>query len=193
MRKKIDNDVILSSALRIFARYGYRKTTLEDIAGELGMTAAGIYAYAESKRELYEQTVAFAMLRWQARVKAAVAQKKMATEKITVLCDSALHYLAEDREFSLLLKSDPSIFPMFPTVDPYEEINTASVEMIAEILSLGDRTGEFRKLDTKTVSEVIFSIYKGFVIHAYVQDEIEFIEKNLTQTLDLILRGIEKK
>lgn len=193
MRKKIDNDVILSAALRVFARYGYRKATLEDIAGELNMTAAGIYAYAESKRELYEQTVGFAMLRWQSKVKAAVAEKDTATEKISVLCDSALHYLAEDREFSLLLKSDPSIFPMFPAVDPYEEINTASVEMIAEILSFGTKAGEFRKLDARTVSEVIFSIYKGFVIHAYVQDEVEFIEKNLPQTLDLILRGIEKK
>ena len=193
MRKKIENDVILSAALRVFARYGYRKATLEDIAGELNMTAAGIYAYAESKRELYEQTVCYAMLRWQSRVKASVAEKDTAIEKMTVLCDSALHYLAEDTEFSLLLKNDPSIFPMFPAVDPYEEINAASVDMIADILTLGAKTVEFRELDAKTVSEVIFSIYKGFVIHAYVQDEVEFIEKNLPQTLDLILRGIEKK
>lgn len=193
MRKKIDNEVILAASLRVFSRYGYRKATLEDIAGELNMTAAGIYAYAESKRELYEQTVTFALLRWQNKVKAAVALQKSATEKISVLCDSALHYLAQDKEFSQLLKSDPSIFPMFPAVDPYEEINTASVDMVAEILALGAKTGEFRELDVRAVSEVIFSIYKGFVIHAYVQDEVEFLEKNLPQTLDLILRGIESK
>ena len=193
MRKKIDNEVIVSAALRVFSRYGYRKATLEDIAGELNMTAAGIYAYAESKRELYEQTVCFALLRWQNRVKAAVKQKDTATAKITVLCDSALHYLAEDKEFCMLLNSDPSIFPMFPAVDPYEEINTASVDMVAEILTLGAKTREFRELDVKTVSEVIFSIYKGFVIHAYVQGESEFIEKNLPQTLDLILHGIQRK
>lgn len=193
MRKKIDNEVILTASLRVFSRYGYRKSTLEDIASELNMTAAGIYAYAESKRELYEQTVTFALLRWQNKVKAAVALQKSAIEKISVLCDSALHYLAQDKEFSQLLKSDPSIFPMFPAVDPYEEINTASVDMVAEILALGAKTGEFRELDVRAVSEVIFSIYKGFVIHAYVQDEVEFLEKNLPQTLDLILRGIESK
>ena len=193
MRKKIENDVILSAALRVFSRFGYRKTTLEDIAGELGMTAAGIYAYAESKRELYEQTVAFAMLRWQNRVRTAVDAETSAVAKLSVLCNSALNYLAEDSEFGSLLKNDPSIFPMFPTVDPYEEINAASVGIIAEILSLGSKTGEFRELDAKTVSELIFALYKSFIIHAYVQDEVEFIEKNLPQTLDLILRGVEKK
>ena len=193
MRKKIENEVILSSALRVFSRYGYRKATLEDIASELGMTAAGIYAYAENKRELYEQTVSFAMLRWQNRVRTAVGEEKTATAKLTVLCNSALYYLAEDREFGSLLKSDPSIFPMFPTVDPYEEINAASVGIIAEVLSLGSKTGEFRELDANTVSELIFAMYKSFIIHAYVQDEVEFVEKNLPQTLDLILRGVERK
>ncbi|MEA4895966.1 MAG: TetR/AcrR family transcriptional regulator [Oscillospiraceae bacterium] len=193
MRKKIDNEIILSAALRVFSRYGYRKATLEDITGELSMTAAGIYAYAESKRELYEQTVSFAMQRWQDRVKCAVAGEKTAVAKFTVLCSSALYYLAEDGDFSSLLKSDPSIFPMFPTVDPYEEINSASVGIIEDILLHGIRSGEFRELDAKTVSEVLFSMYKGFIIHAYVQGESEFIEKNLPQTLDLILRGIEKK
>lgn len=193
MRKKIESEIILAAALRVFSRYGYRKATLEDIATELNMTAAGIYAYAESKRELYEQTVTFALLRWQNKVRAAVAEQKSATEKLSVLCDCALHYLAQDKEFSQLLKSDPSIFPMFPAVDPYEEINAASVTMVADILTLGEKTGEFRALDAATVSEVIFSIYKGFVIHAYVQDEVEFLEKNLPQTLDLILRGIERK
>ena len=193
MRKKIENEIILGAALRVFARYGYRKATLEDITSELNMTAAGIYAYAESKRELYEQTVSFAMLRWQDRVKSAVSKEEAAGEKFAVLCSSALLYLAEDMDFSALLENDPSIFPMFPTVDPYEDINAASVGIIEEILSLGMRTGEFRELDVKTVSEVLFSMYKGFIIHAYVQGEAEFIEKNMPQTLDLILRGIEKK
>jgi len=133
------------------------------------------------------------MLRWQNRVRKAVDEEKTAVSKLTVLCNSALSYLSEDREFGSLLKSDPSIFPMFPTVDAYEDINAASIGIIEEILSLGAKTGEFRELDVKTVSEVIFAMYKSFIIHAYVQDEVEFIEKNLPQTLDLVLRGVERK
>ena len=56
MKKKIENEIILNAALGAFARYGYKKATLEDIAGELSMTNSSIYAYAASKKELYEQT-----------------------------------------------------------------------------------------------------------------------------------------
>ena len=65
MRNKQDETVILDAALKVFSRYGYKKSTLEDIAGELGLTNTSMYAYAESKRDLYEQTVRFVKKRWQ--------------------------------------------------------------------------------------------------------------------------------
>ena len=193
MRKKIKNEIICEAALKVFAKYGYRKTTLEDIAGEMGMTAANLYAYFQSKRELYEQTVSYALLRWQTKVRGAVNKKRKASEKLEALCSGALYYLKEDPEFTSLLESDPSIFPMFPTVDPYEEINAASTRMIEDILDLGAKTGEFRKLDSAAVSRVIFGMYKSFIIRAYVQGETEFIQENLPQTMDLLLKGIESK
>ena len=193
MRKKIKDEVIYEAALKVFAKYGYRKTTLEDIASEMDMTAANLYAYSQSKRELYEQTVSYAMLRWQTKVRGAVSKKRKASEKLEALCSGALYYLKEDPEFTALLESDPSIFPMFPTVDPYEEINAASTRMIEDILDLGANTGEFRKLDSAAVSRVIFGMYKSFIIRAYVQGETEFIQENLPQTMDLLLKGIESK
>lgn len=192
MRKKQDDSVICAAALKVFSRYGYRKATLEDIAGEMNMTAAAIYAYASGKRELYERTVSFAMLRWQSKVRAAVDAEATAVSKLAALCRSALYYLAEDGEFSALLESDPSIFPMFPTVDPYEEINAASVAMIESILTFGAGTGEFRELDAAAVSKLLFSMYKGFIIRAYVQGETELLGSYLPQTLDLVLRGVIK-
>lgn len=190
MRPKQDDEVIFGAALRVFARYGYRKATLEDIAGEVGLTAAGIYAYAQSKRELYEQTVRFAMLRWQERVRTAVAEQESAGERFRTMCHSALFYLAEDRDFSALLAKDPTIFPMFPTVDPYEEINADSVAVIADILAYGARTGEFRQLDVASASNLIFEMYKSFIIRAYEQGEVDYLAQNLPQTLDLFLHGI---
>ena len=192
MRSRIDEQIILDAALKVFARYGYKKSTLEDIASELGMTNTAMYAYASNKRDLYERTVSFVMKRWQSGVEQAVDAKTTAMDKMTALCESALYYLAQDLEFCALLKSDPQIFPMFPTVDPYEEINRDSVRMIERILLFGQETGEFRTVDAPAVSEVLFSIYKNFIIHTYINSEEDYTSRYLPITMDLILNGIKR-
>ena len=192
MRNRIDEQIILDAALKVFARFGYKKSTLEDIASELGMTNTAMYAYASSKRDLYERTVSFVMKRWQSGVEQAVNAKTTAMDKMTALCESALYYLAQDLEFCALLKSDPQIFPMFPTVDPYEEINRDSVRMIERILLFGQETGEFRTVDAPAVSEVLFSIYKNFIIHTYINSEEDYTSRYLPITMDLILNGIKR-
>ena len=192
MRNRQDEQVILDAALKVFSRYGYKKSTLEDIAGELNMTNTAMYAYAASKRDLYERTVSFVMKRWQSAVEQAVNAKTTAQEKMTALCESALYYLAQDQEFCALLKNDPQIFPMFPTVDPYEEINRDSVRMIERILLFGQQTGEFRVVDAPAVSEVLFSIYKNFIIHTYINSEEDYTSRYLPITMDLILNGIKR-
>ena len=193
MKKKIANEIILNAALGAFARYGYKKATLEDIAGELSMTNSSIYAYAASKKELYEQTVRYVMLRWQNSVQARVAKELRAETKLKALCESALYYLASDGDFCALLKNDPSIFPMFPAVDPYEDINARSVSMIREILQLGVDAGEFREMDVGDTAEVIFSLYKSFIIQAYIQGEANYVERYMPCAYELVVNGIKGK
>jgi len=190
MRNKQDETVILDAALKVFSRYGYKKSTLEDIANELSMTNTAMYAYATSKRDLYEQTVRYVMKRWQGSVQQAVSKQSTAQGKLTKLCESALYYLAKDAEFCALLRSDPGIFPMFPTVDPYEAITRDSVLMIERIIQFGQETGEFRAVDTSGSAEVLFSIYKNFIIHTYINSEEDYTSRYLPITLELLLNGL---
>ena len=180
----------MDAAIRAFAAYGYRKATLDDVAGELGILGSSMYAYCDSKRDLYEQAVRHVLLRWQNRVKQAVTGQSAPKAQLLTLCETALLYLAEDKQFCALLKSDPSIFPMFPAVDPYEEINEESVAMIERILLAGAETGDFRPVASRPTAELIFSLYKGFIIHAYVQGETEYLDRYMDTAIDLITNGL---
>jgi AcrR family transcriptional regulator len=193
MRKRINDEIILQAALKCFAAYGYKKTTLEDIAGELGLGNSSVYAYTAGKRALYEDVVRYVMLRWQAKVKTAVESECTAEQKFRALCETALLYLSEDAAFCALLKNDPTIFPMFPEADPYEEINAESAAMIARILDEGQASGEFRELDSAAVSDVLFTMYKGFIIRAYIENEDRFMETHMSQTLGLLINGILRR
>ena len=74
MNKTDKRQDIFRAALKLFARYGFKKTTVEDVAAEVGMTKSNLYFYVANKRELYEQTVGNALIQWRDSVAAAISQ-----------------------------------------------------------------------------------------------------------------------
>lgn len=190
MKQKLEQKTIFEIALKNFARFGYRKTTVEDIAADLGMTKGNLYFYIKDKRDLYVQTVSFAMERWQFRVQEALEKTTGAKNRLLVMCRKAVEYLSEDTEFCEVLKTDPEIFPMFPVSDPYEEINERSMSMIRDIIREGINEQVFRPVDPEKTAKVIFSIYKMFIIRTYIKTDEQFLQDLFDDTLDLLTEGL---
>ncbi|MDJ0788870.1 MAG: helix-turn-helix domain-containing protein [Myxococcota bacterium] len=54
----VKRESILSAAHLQFARYGYRRTSMEDIAKETGVSRASLYSYFENKEEIFRSLTA---------------------------------------------------------------------------------------------------------------------------------------
>ena len=170
MRKKLDNELIYTTALSLFAKYGYKKTTWEDVASALGMTNSNIYSYANSKQDLYIESVTYGIDQWQDSVRQATSGIESATEELGVAFKSAVDYIAYNKTIQTLLQNDPSLFPMFPTVDPIEELNSWAIDFIKKIIDKGIKQGEFRNVNSKEAAQLLFNFYKYFIISAFVED-----------------------
>ena len=190
MKPKIENDILFSASLAVFARYGFKKTTVQDIADRLNMTKGNLYRYAKNKRDLYELTVRWALVRWQDNVRRAIAGQSRVEDQFMVMCRSAVAYLATDADLRQVLAADPDIFPMFAGRDPYGDINEASVDMIKTILKRGIQRGRFRPVDAEITAETIFGIYKMLIIRAYIRDEEQRLEQMFEQALELMTHGL---
>ncbi len=190
MKKKENIETIYEAALAVFAKFGFRKATLEDIAQRLQMTKSNLYLYAENKKDLYQKAVAWALLRWQLRVREAMDQTTDAKQKFTVMCFKAVEYLSQDKAFRQVLIHDPDIFPMFPLTDPFHEINRNSVLMIKSVLSQGIQQGQFRPMDPDKAAEIIFLIYKMLIIRTYIKTEEKQIQEAFPETFDLLAHGL---
>lgn len=192
MRNKLAIEDIYNAALKMFAEFGYKKTTVDDIAKELGMTKSNIYLYAANKKDLYDKTIRYALTNWQAVVLEKVLKEKSAADQFFVLGRKAIDYLDEAHELRAVLRRDPDIFPMFPTNDLYEKIHNDSIQMIRAILENGIRRHEFRPVNIDNVSTILFSIYKMFILRIYVQNsgDKNTIRKLFDEALDLATRGL---
>lgn len=184
---------IYEAALRVFARYGYRRTRVEDIADELGMTKGNLYLYVRDKRDLYEKAVSHGLLQWQTVVAKSIEKIDDVCEQFVALCRKSYTYLSRDVSLRAILINDPSIFPLSSKEDPFSEINRASMDMLKGIIVRGIKEGRFRQVDVDHLSELLYSIYVMFIIKTYVKSEGKSTQKMFEQGIDVVLNGLLKK
>jgi len=190
MKKKEKLELLYCKSLEVFARYGYKKTTMEDIAGEIGITKPGLYKYVKDKMDLYEKTLSFALLRWQDRVVNAVNREDDIVRKFIVMSQKGYDYLMEDELLTEILRKDPTIFPFSTNIVRFREVNQRSLDLIKYILEEGIKQRKFSKVDIQRTSVLLYSIYRTFIVEAYVISDAKQIKKIYTDGINLILNGL---
>lgn len=190
MEKKERRDELYKVALEVFSEYGYKKTTVEDIASRMSLTKGAIYQYVNSKETLYYEAVRQALLDWQQVVYGSIKKETDITQKFYVLCKRAFSYLDEDRILKKILINDPSIFPMSFKDDPYKDINDHSMGYIKRILNEGISKDIFKPMVVDTVARLLYIMYKMLIIEKYVEEQES--ENILETTINLVTFGLLK-
>lgn len=179
---------IYEAAIKIFSVYGYKKTTIEDIASELGWTKGALYKYVEGKEDLYSKSVCYLLKIWQQKAIDAANNTQDILRKFEVMCEMALGQLVSDERLKRLLILDPEIFPLTFKEDPYKEINNQSRGFLKSILDEGVKEGRFRITDTELLSNVLFSIYKALILETCTVSE-EDATRVFEMAIELVTKG----
>ena len=72
---------LLETALGVFARHGYRKTSMDDVAHAAGVSRQGLYLHFPNKEELFRAAVLHALRRSQSAVAVALAASEATLEE----------------------------------------------------------------------------------------------------------------
>jgi AcrR family transcriptional regulator len=159
------------AALKVFSKYGYKKTTVEDIANQLGLTKGALYQYADGKKDLYEQAVRFGLLKWQDKVFKSIQEIERVDERFLVLCQTAFTILFEDSVLKQIMVNDPSLFPTIHSKSSFKKINDDAMELVRSIFEQGVKEKVFKPMNIDAMIKILFSVYKMLVIDTYLMDE----------------------
>jgi AcrR family transcriptional regulator len=193
MDKDRKRNEILHASLRLFAHFGYQKTTMDDVAAEVGMTKGNIYFYVSGKRDLYETAVSYALQQWREKVRSAVAEVDDVVEKFLVMAKLSFGYLVDHEDLRSVLIRDPSIFTLTPQEDRFYDINHGAMQLIKDIITQGIAEGRFIPVDVDHASELLFSIYIMFLIKRYVKSEGVSAARMYEEGMKIVLRGLCKE
>lgn len=190
MSRQEKTEKIFETSLKIFARFGYRKTTVEDIANELGMTKGNLYLYVKDKRDLYDQTVAYGLKRWQQNVLESIIDANDVVERLVLACRKSYEYLSRDEDMRKIVINDPGIFPLYPQEDHFHRINLESMNILKAMLVQGISEKRFRAVDVEHLTDFIYSVYIMFVHKTYVKLEGKVVDEMFDVALDVVLKGL---
>lgn len=78
-------DQIADSALRLFARYGYKRSSMDDIAKEAGLAKATLYLHFKGKDDVFRAMLRLLARRVEARCREVVAAKGTFADRLGAL------------------------------------------------------------------------------------------------------------
>ncbi|GAA1282988.1 TetR family transcriptional regulator [Planotetraspora silvatica] len=148
---------VLTAALGLFGRYGFQKTSMEEVAKGAGISRPGLYLLFPNKEQLYRATMQGVMERAQQAMEACFADESLSfEERIVTALDALMGQYVETqvaRDLSELLEnSEPQLGSMF---HDYQEKARATISaQVGSLAPPGVLTGE---LGADDVMDVLFS------------------------------------
>lgn len=139
---------ILDVADRLFSHYGYAKTTVADIARELGMSPANVYRFFTSKLEIVEAIAERIFAARHAHNLATVAGPGTATERLT-------HFIVDNHRLNLeAFATDPKSYELVEVAmaEQWHTISkylTCMTDVLESLIVDGIARGEFPPQDTR--------------------------------------------
>lgn len=169
MPKKVDKDerkeIILNTALKLFAKEGYRDTNLSRIAEESGISRPTVYQYFSDKNDIYYYAVKLVTGRMFERYskEAWADDGKDEIDKILFIVDDALTYATKNSS-SISNLMEYMIGERKRGVDFAEVIahRTAKLTiLIKRLLRNGIANGHIIKCDVDEVGRNVFNLIES--------------------------------
>ena len=187
-------ECILHAAARAFARFGFKKASVEEIAKEAGVAKGTVYLAAETKEDLFYQAVHREVRGWTAELARLIDPRVSAEQLLMQVASEGLRYLNERplvRE--LLFGSYHLVMPEW--TDRLDQLRELGRSNTVEILRLGVKQGRFRKdLDLDEVSKILQDVaISTYLFHNRGVDRDERLARRMMTAFELLMNGLKAK
>lgn len=186
-RKKI---VITSG--RIFSRYGFKKTTMEEIAGALKMGKSSIYYYFKSKEEIFEAVVLYEANLLRNELTTAIKSVESPVEKMKNYVFVRMKAFEKlSNYYNAIFDKNLDHFDFIETLR--EKYDREELAILRLILYLGARGNVFNVANSEYTALAVQTTLKGLEVPLFWKKKEINIEDRLNGILDVLFNGILKK
>jgi AcrR family transcriptional regulator len=182
---------IIHTAGQIFSHYGFKKTTMDEIARALKMGKSSIYYYYESKEDIFEAVVLYEANVLRNELTTAIKSVDSPIEKMKN------YVFVRMKSFEKLSNYYNAIFDK--NLDHFDFIETIREKYDREELAIlrliiydGERKKVFNVVNSEYTAMAIQTTLKGLEVPLFWKKKEVNIENRLNAILDVLFYGIVK-
>lgn len=185
-------DEIVEAGRRIFAKFGFRKATVDEIANAAGKKKSSVYHYFAGKEEIFEAVLEREARLFRGEIGKAVAEKQTARERVQA------YVIARMKTFKRLVNFYSAFREGYLDNYPFIEkirlsYDNEEVEYLKSLLRFGIERAEFIIRDPDTASVAIVTAMKGLEFRLGNEPDDETMIGHINDMLDILFHGIVKR
>jgi AcrR family transcriptional regulator len=191
---------ILDAAMLCLARYGANKTTLDDIAGLIGLNKATLYYYYPNKETIFIDALEREAQRFIDTVRQNFKKNARARDKMYVFLKTYLRYL-RDRAEILELNARALVDNQIFIRRIHGRMREKNIDLMKEIIREGIENGEFRSMNAGRVADSMRYIFDMRLLEFFTEYaemrhqhlDVNRLENDAKYIMEMFLHGILKK
>jgi len=198
-KKELVKEKIGRVAMKCFAKYGLDKTTLEDIAKEVGLNKASLYYYYKNKEDIFLEVAITEGTEFLAKLQEHVLEKKGTEARVAYYLVERINYYNNILNMNrvsaeTLNKMLPRFFELFDVILKQE------VQFLTRIIREGVKKGELRSVNPDRLAGCLVAVNDALKHHAEHkailknQDQIDYreITEEMKLLVSLVFKGLIK-
>ena len=184
---------IVDVARKIFTRYGFRKTTMEEIAAASRKGKSSIYYYFPGKEEIFKAVVEKEAGELQARLDRTVELDASPLEKLKAYIFFRLHHVRTVENFYSALNED-SLSHLDFILEIRRDFDHEELKLVQGILEEGMQDGSFQLSSSEIGAIAISTMMKGLELPLLLSSDHKTDRAELLEDLVRVLfYGILKR
>ncbi len=184
-------DKILSVANRLFSRFGFHKTSMDEIAKIARKAKGSLYYHFASKEDLFTEVVSKEMRNLKNQLSVISDNTELtASEKIKAYLIRRMEVLNDASNYHETLKAD--FFEHFDFIDDIRnEFDEWEKDNLRKIILQGVENKEFAVIkDIEVLLDVFIMVLKGLEIPFYLQNKYEKYSPYFEGLMGILTKGL---
>jgi AcrR family transcriptional regulator len=182
-------DQIVTAARNIFNKFGFRKTTMDEIAQSLGKGKSSIYYYFKSKEEIYEAVVSHEADLLRTEIVKSISQVSHPVDKMKNYIFTRMRTLRKVSNYYEALSSE--VVSHLEIINKIrDKYDRAEITLLQNILDEGVAKRVFHIEDTELTAVAIVTALKGLEVPMFWSNKRKDAEGQLERLLNVLFYGI---